>query len=246
MVWNGLDCSGVWWRWRVYATRIGFANSDNFPSIGISIQSVDIVTGNAGQEITVDLVLNLKTLSSIDSENQLEQLVKQVEYVLHLDFKLAGLARINLKRIHIYSRLGVITMYKLFDNGIKRSDGCIIPAVLGNRDWQKYQLWLAEGNLPEPEFTPEEEKENSSQSVTNQYKIIRDKSVLALTVIVDTLTFDANERSQLRMATRIASMTMIETARWKLHDNSWALVTGSQLKKVLKLAAEETTKIWES
>jgi len=91
----------------VYATRIGFANSDNFPNIGISIQSVDIVTGNADQEITVDLVLNIKTLSSINSENQLEQLIKQVEYVLHPDFKLADIARINLKRIATsYSSVG--------------------------------------------------------------------------------------------------------------------------------------------
>ena len=91
----------------VYATRIGFANSDNFPRIGISIQSVDVVTGNADQEISVDLVLNIKTLSSIESENQLELLVKQVENVLHPDFKLADIARINLKRISTsYSSVG--------------------------------------------------------------------------------------------------------------------------------------------
>jgi hypothetical protein len=91
----------------VYATRVGFANSGNFPNIGISIQSVDIVTGNSDQDISVDLVLNIKALSTIDSENQLEQLVKQVEYVLHPDFKLADIARINLKRISTsYSSVG--------------------------------------------------------------------------------------------------------------------------------------------
>ena len=43
-------------------------------------------------------------------------------------------------------------MYKIHnENGdIQRSDGAVIPPDKKNRDWRKYQQWLAEGNEPEP------------------------------------------------------------------------------------------------
>ena len=48
-------------------------------------------------------------------------------------------------------------MYKLRENGVLRlSDNAFIPDTPGNRDWQEFQEWLAEGNTPEPQFTPEE------------------------------------------------------------------------------------------
>ncbi|MDR3373158.1 MAG: hypothetical protein P4L98_05450 [Ancalomicrobiaceae bacterium] len=37
---------------------------------------------------------------------------------------------------------------------ILRSDGAIIPPDPANRDWQAYQEWLAEGNLPVPSVAP--------------------------------------------------------------------------------------------
>lgn len=48
-------------------------------------------------------------------------------------------------------------MYKLKSNGIIRLlDNVNIPNDPKNRDWRKYQKWLAEGNKPEPEFTKTE------------------------------------------------------------------------------------------
>ena len=47
--------------------------------------------------------------------------------------------------------------YKLQEHGVKRMrDGASIPNS-NNRDWKEYQEWLSiEGNIPEPEFTPQE------------------------------------------------------------------------------------------
>ncbi|MBI5205100.1 MAG: hypothetical protein HZA11_09300 [Nitrospirae bacterium] len=48
-------------------------------------------------------------------------------------------------------------MYKISGNGVKRiSDGTIIMDETGNKDWQEYQVWLAAGNAPDPEFTIDE------------------------------------------------------------------------------------------
>ena len=42
-------------------------------------------------------------------------------------------------------------MYKLLKFGVRRiADGACIPDAAGNSDWQRYQKWLAEGNVPQP------------------------------------------------------------------------------------------------
>jgi len=42
-------------------------------------------------------------------------------------------------------------MYKLTQSGVQRlSDGAFIPEAEGNRDWQEYQAWLANGGVPDP------------------------------------------------------------------------------------------------
>ena len=51
----------------------------------------------------------------------------------------------------------MINGFKLIEGGvIRKFDGACIPDSPGNRDWKEYQEWLAEGNTPDPEFTPEE------------------------------------------------------------------------------------------
>ncbi|RPJ02848.1 MAG: hypothetical protein EHM39_00930 [Chloroflexi bacterium] len=48
--------------------------------------------------------------------------------------------------------------YKLTSQGVKRlADGTFITANNGTSEWYEYQAWLALGNTPEPEYTPEEQ-----------------------------------------------------------------------------------------
>jgi hypothetical protein len=41
-------------------------------------------------------------------------------------------------------------MYKVINIGVRRADGAEIPNDPGNRDWQDYLRWLAQGNTPLP------------------------------------------------------------------------------------------------
>lgn len=73
-------------------------------------------------------------------------------------------------------------MYKLIGTkSVKRlADGACIPFADGNRDYEEYKQWLAEGNVPEPEFTPEQLdaqrvsqiKAKASELITTKYPII--------------------------------------------------------------------------
>jgi hypothetical protein len=38
--------------------------------------------------------------------------------------------------------------YQKRENGVLRSDNAFVPNEPGNRDWQEYLRWLAEGNEP--------------------------------------------------------------------------------------------------
>lgn len=47
-----------------------------------------------------------------------------------------------------------MTKYKLTENGVKDQEtGAYIPNAPGNRHWREYQEWLAEGNIPDPQFS---------------------------------------------------------------------------------------------
>jgi len=48
-------------------------------------------------------------------------------------------------------------MYKLTENSITRLlDNASIPIAEGNRDYQEYLAWIAEGNVPTPADIPPE------------------------------------------------------------------------------------------
>lgn len=63
-------------------------------------------------------------------------------------------------------------MYKLIGtNSVKRlADGACIPFADGNRDYEEYKQWIAEGNTPEPEFTEAELAEQTKQVRISELK----------------------------------------------------------------------------
>ena len=60
-------------------------------------------------------------------------------------------------------------MYKLKQDGVILIENeMLIPSDEKNRDWRKYQEWLAQGNTPEPEFSPEEIQQQEQSNMMKQ------------------------------------------------------------------------------
>ena len=82
-----------------------------------------------------------------------------------------------------------------------------------------------------------------------QAKYERSQAVSQITVEVDGMLFDGDEKSQERMARTITAATatgasMDETTTWVLHDNTIAHPTIKQLALALRKAGEAQTALW--
>lgn len=80
-------------------------------------------------------------------------------------------------------------------------------------------------------------------------KAERAAAVSSLTVEVDDMVFDGDEKAQERMSRTITAATatgagMDATTTWVLHDNTVATVTIMQLATALRLAGEAQTALW--
>lgn len=73
----------------------------------------------------------------------------------------------------------------------------------------------------------------------------RDTLVDELTIEHLGVVYDANERSQARMSTRLASVTGTTDVKWKATNEEWVVIKGSALKAILKKASDASTLIWE-
>ena len=97
--------------------------------------------------------------------------------------------------------------------------------------------------IPAP--TPEEQQ----QALMEQKKALRAEAVSKITVTVDGMVFDGDEKAQDRMARAI---TMFQANNlpadyqtdWVLADNTIAKVTVTQLSQALLLAGKEQTSLW--
>lgn len=92
---------------RVFASRIGFANCNQYPCAGISIRDIGVQTDNDDQKRTVELTIDAKTPSNLVSENRLEIVVSQIEAVINSDAPLLERSYVQLERISTeYSAVG--------------------------------------------------------------------------------------------------------------------------------------------
>jgi len=66
---------------------------------------------------------------------------------------------------------GVMAKYALtmIETTVLRDDGWQIPADPGNGDWQEYQRWLAEGNVPDP-YVPSSEQPPAATAVMFEHE----------------------------------------------------------------------------
>ena len=101
---------------------------------------------------------------------------------------------------------------------------------------------LPEGALREAPAKPAEVLEAERLA---RAKAERSEAVDALTVEVDGLTFDANEKAQERMARAVLmAESPEEQTEWVLHDDSVALVTAEQLRRACRAAGRAQGALW--
>jgi hypothetical protein len=136
---------------RIFASRIGFANCNGYPCAGIFIRDTEISTGNADQKRKAELIVNIKTVSSLTSENELELIVSQVELMLNPDAKIFNESRIDIERINTeYSDIGrlhyehrLIQFSVEYYQNIIESDGINLFNI-ANADWNIDEDLVAE------------------------------------------------------------------------------------------------------
>lgn len=96
---------------------------------------------------------------------------------------------------------------------------------------------------------PEPTEEELAELALEQAKAERARAVAALTVEVDGMVFDGDEKAQERMARTVTAATatgasMDDTTTWVLHNNTIAQVTIRQLATALRMAGEAQTALW--
>ena len=114
--------------------------------------------------------------------------------------------------------------------------------------WQSPAKYMKElGKLPEGAMfkAPEKPAEVIAEETLAEAKAERANAVAAITVEVDGMVFDGDEKAQERMSRAVTlADSPEETTEWVLHDNTIAIVTAEQLRKACKLAGKAQTALW--
>ena len=85
----------------------------------------------------------------------------------------------------------------------------------------------------------------SAKELLEQAKAERAAAVAALTVEVDGMVFDGDEKAQERMARAVLmAETPEETIEWVLADSTVAIVTAAQLRRACRAAGKAMGELW--
>ncbi len=124
--------------------------------------------------------------------------------------------------------------YKLAKFGVIRlSDGANIPEDTGNRDWQEYQDWLAEGNTPDPVESVTEVKARKWEAI----KAERDRRK-AGGVKVGTKWFHSDDGSRIQQTGLVMMGASIPAnLQWKTMDGSFITMTQTLASQVFQAVA---------
>lgn len=140
-------------------------------------------------------------------------------------------------------------MYKIYGNFIRKIDQKkIIPKDESNYDYKEYLRWLAEGNVPEPEFTLEQLKENKSNDIT----VKRNRALSELFTEWDEDTWDANEETSNRIANALGMIKQAEAIGmpvpslipWRTYDNKDRLLSIEELTQMGAAVFLAQQQIW--
>jgi hypothetical protein len=138
------------------------------------------------------------------------------------------------------------------DRGGVALEGTGTPFWMPGDTWQAPARYMTElGKLPEGAMlkAPEKPAEVVAEEELAKAKAERARAVAALTVELDGMVFDGDEKAQERMARTVTAATatgasMDDTTTWVLHDNTVAQVTVRQLATALRMAGEAQTALW--
>lgn len=124
----------------------------------------------------------------------------------------------------------------------------------GQKYWMPEDSWDTQpremkelGLLPEGAMleAPAKPQEVIDAEVLEQAKSERAIAVASIVIEVDGMVFDGDEKAQERMARAVTlADSPEETTEWVLHDNTIAVVTAEQLRRVCKLAGKAQTALW--
>lgn len=94
-------------------------------------------------------------------------------------------------------------------------------------------------------YAPVKPQELIEAEALAQAKAERAVAVASITVEVDGMVFDGDEKAQERMNRAVTlADSPEETTEWVLHNNTVAVVTAEQLRKACKLAGKAQTVLW--
>ena len=98
---------------------------------------------------------------------------------------------------------------------------------------------------PFPEDAIFERPAKNADEILADAKVERAAAVNKITVEVDGMIFDGDEKAQERMARAVVMADSLEEkTNWVLHDNTVAQVSAGQLKQACRLAGQKQTELW--